>query len=104
MRCETRRRSHQNDTRSEFHPGSNSGDITKRRCDGRIAATRESWPMKPNPLSDAIAFLLQPAWTTGIFWLLVLASVVTAVYAFRTIPGQGSAAHIGNWVFRVLIG
>ena len=44
--------------------------------------------MKPNPLSDATAFLLQPAWTTAILWLLVLASVVIAVYAFRTIPGQ----------------
>ncbi len=60
--------------------------------------------MKPNPLSDAIAFLLQPAWTTGIFWLLLLASVAIAVYAFRTIPGQRRAVNIGNWTFRVLTG
>ena len=60
--------------------------------------------MRHNPLSDTIAFLLQPAWTTAIFWLLLLASVAVAVYAFRSIPGQRSASNIGNWAFRVLIG
>jgi hypothetical protein len=60
--------------------------------------------MRNNPLSDTIAFLLQPAWTTAIFWLLLLASVAVAVYAFRSIPGQRSASNIGNWAFRVLIG
>ena len=60
--------------------------------------------MRNNPLSDTIAFLLQPGWTTAIFWLLLLASVAVAVYAFRSIPGQRSASNIGNWAFRVLIG
>ena len=60
--------------------------------------------MRHNPLSDTIAFLLQPGWTTAIFWLLLLASVAVAVYAFRSIPGQRSASNIGNWAFRVLIG
>jgi hypothetical protein len=49
-------------------------------------------------------FLLQPAWTTGIFWLLMLASIGIAAYAFRTVPGQRSIEHIGNWAFRFLIG
>ena len=48
--------------------------------------------MNPNPISDALAFLLQPTGTTGIFWLLVLASIVIAVYALSTVPGQRSAA------------
>jgi uncharacterized membrane protein YphA (DoxX/SURF4 family) len=60
--------------------------------------------MNPNPLSDVITFLLQPAWTTGIFWLLTFASVGVAVYAFRTIPGQRSIEHVGNFAFRFLIG
>jgi hypothetical protein len=60
--------------------------------------------MRHDPLSDTIAFLLQSGWTTAIFWLLLLASVAVAVYAFRSIPGQRSASNTGNWAFRVLIG
>lgn len=51
-----------------------------------------------------IEFLLEPAWTTGIFWLLLLASIGIAAYAFRTMPGQRSIEHIGNWVFRFVLG
>jgi len=60
--------------------------------------------MNPDPFSDTIAFLLQPGWTTAIFWSLMLASIAIAVYVFRTIPGQRSIEHVGNWAFRVLIG
>ena len=60
--------------------------------------------MNPNPISDVVDFLRQPAWTTGIFWLLGLASLVIAVYAFGTIPSQRRATHIWDWAFRVLIG
>ena len=60
--------------------------------------------MNPNPLSDPIAFLLQPGRTTAIFWLLLVASIAIAAYAYRTIPGQRSLAHLGNWGFRLVIG
>ncbi len=50
--------------------------------------------MNPNPISDVVAFLLQPAWTTAIFWLLVLASIIVAVYAFAAIPSQRRARYI----------
>jgi uncharacterized membrane protein YphA (DoxX/SURF4 family) len=60
--------------------------------------------MNPNPVSDVIAFLLQPAWTTGIFWILILASIGVAGYAFRTIPDQRSVENVGNFAFRFLIG
>ncbi len=60
--------------------------------------------MKPNPMSDAIQFMLQPGWLTIVFWLLVIASFVIAVYAFRTIPAQRSSEHIYNWIFRFFIG
>ena len=60
--------------------------------------------MNPNPFYDTATFLLQPAWTTAMFWLLLLGSTAIAVYAYRTIPGQRSIEHIGNWGVRLLIG
>jgi uncharacterized membrane protein YphA (DoxX/SURF4 family) len=60
--------------------------------------------VNPNPFSDTIAFLLQPGWTTAIFWLLLLASVGVAAYAWSAIPGQRTVAHLGNWGFRLFIG
>lgn len=57
-----------------------------------------------NPLSDVAHFLTQPAWTTGVYWLLVLASAGIAAYAFVTIEGQRSVQRGCDWVFRFLIG
>ncbi len=60
--------------------------------------------MNHNPISDTIQFLLQPAWTTAIFWLLLLGSIAVAVHVYRTMPEQRTIEHVGNWVFRLLIG
>jgi len=60
--------------------------------------------MNPDPITDVVQFLRQPAWTTGIFWLLGLASLAIAVYAFATIPSQRRVTYICDYVFRVLIG
>jgi uncharacterized membrane protein YphA (DoxX/SURF4 family) len=60
--------------------------------------------MNPDPITDVLEFLLQPTWTTGIFWLLGLASLVIAVYAFVTIPSQRRVTYICDWIFRFLIG
>jgi uncharacterized membrane protein YphA (DoxX/SURF4 family) len=60
--------------------------------------------MNHDPISDAVAFLLQPTWTTGVFWLLGLASIAIAVYAFATIPSQRHLTYVCDWAFRVLIG
>ncbi len=60
--------------------------------------------MNRNPISDVVGFLLQPGWTTVVFWLLLLASIAIAIYVSRRIPGQRSIEHISNWVFRLLIG
>jgi hypothetical protein len=57
-----------------------------------------------NPLSDVLHFLREPAWTTGVYWLLLLGSIAIAVYAFATIANQRSAGHVGDWIFRFLIG
>lgn len=60
--------------------------------------------MNSNPLTDVVRFLLQPAWTTGVYWLLLLGSVAIAVYAFATIKSQRSPHHVGDWILRFLIG
>src|SRR5271167_811591 len=60
--------------------------------------------MNHNRISDAVQFLLQPAWTTAIFWPLLLGSIAVAVHVYRTMPPQRTIEHVGNWVFRLLIG
>ena len=66
--------------------------------------------MKHDPISDVLNFLRQPAfvsgptWPTAVFWVLVLASLAIAVYAFAAIPDQRRTTHLWNWVFRFLIG
>src|SRR5262249_48393557 len=60
--------------------------------------------MNPNPFADAISFLLQPSWSTAVFWLLLIASAAIAAYAYRTLPEQRHLTHVGNWAIRLLIG
>ena len=60
--------------------------------------------MKPSPISHVLEFLSQPAWTTGIYWLLLLGSFAVAIYAFATIENQRSVRHVGDWFFRFIIG
>jgi len=58
----------------------------------------------PNPFSDVASFLTTPSWTTAVFWLLLLASIAIAVYAWVRIPEQRAGHHLAAWVFRLLIG
>jgi hypothetical protein len=60
--------------------------------------------MNPNPFDDVVGFLTQPGWPAHVFWLLLLASVAIAAYAFVTIPEQRRFGHVANWIFRLLIG
>jgi hypothetical protein len=60
--------------------------------------------MKPNPLFDALHFLVQPAWTTVIYWLLLLGSIAIAIRAWRSIPSQRSSSHLVDWLCRFFIG
>lgn len=60
--------------------------------------------MNANPISDALHFLVQPGWTTGFYWLLLLGSVAIAVYAWVTIESQRTLKHIGIWLIRIFIG
>lgn len=60
--------------------------------------------MKPNPISHLIEFLSQPAWTTGVYWLLLLGSLGIAAYVFATFESQRSVRHVGDWLCRLIIG
>jgi uncharacterized membrane protein YphA (DoxX/SURF4 family) len=60
--------------------------------------------MNPNPLSDVLHFLVNPAWTTAVYWLLVLGSIAIALYAWRNIPSQPSWSNLGDWLCRFFIG
>jgi hypothetical protein len=60
--------------------------------------------MTPNPFSDVLHFLTQPAWTTLVYWLLLLGSIAVAAYAWRTIPAQRSGVQVANWLCRFFVG
>src|SRR6266849_7486278 len=60
--------------------------------------------MRTNPFSDALGFLTQASWTTYVFWLLLIASVVIAAVNVRRDSSQRSALHLWNWLARFFIG
>jgi hypothetical protein len=60
--------------------------------------------MKPNPFADAAHFLLQPAWTTVVYWLLLLGSIAVALYAWRNIPSQRTGRNVADWLCRFFVG
>ena len=60
--------------------------------------------MRENPFSDTLSFLTTGAWTTVVFWLLLLASLGIAFVNYRRDPQQRSALHLWNWLSRLFIG
>jgi uncharacterized membrane protein YphA (DoxX/SURF4 family) len=60
--------------------------------------------VRTNPFSDSVSFLFQPAWTTAVFWLLLMGSIAVATVNWRRDPGQHTIRHVWNWVFRLTIG
>jgi uncharacterized membrane protein YphA (DoxX/SURF4 family) len=60
--------------------------------------------MRPNPLNDALQFLMQPAWFTVAFWLLLLVSIALAIVAWRREPPQRTTRNLAIWGLRVLVG
>jgi len=60
--------------------------------------------VRPNPLSDVQAFLSVAGWTTVVFWLLLVGSVIVAARAWRANPAQRSMRHIGIWLLRLVLG
>jgi uncharacterized membrane protein YphA (DoxX/SURF4 family) len=60
--------------------------------------------MKTNPFSDTLAFLTHPGWTTYVFWLLLIASVVIAAVNVRRDSSQRTVLHRWNWLARLFLG
>jgi uncharacterized membrane protein YphA (DoxX/SURF4 family) len=60
--------------------------------------------VRTNPFSDTFSFLFQPAWTTAVFWLLLIASAAIAVITWKRDSRQRTITHIWNWIFRLCIG
>lgn len=60
--------------------------------------------MRTNPFKDAFLFLLEPKWSTGVFWALLIASATVAVVAWRRDPAQRTLQHLWTFATRVLIG
>jgi uncharacterized membrane protein YphA (DoxX/SURF4 family) len=60
--------------------------------------------MNPNPFSDIVAWGTDRVWTTAVFWLLVLASVLIAAFVWRRLPEQRTFPRLAQWSFRFIIG
>lgn len=60
--------------------------------------------MRPNPLTDILAFLSQPSWTTPVFWLLIVAALVIAVRVWRANPAQRTGRALGIAGLRFVMG
>ena len=60
--------------------------------------------MRTNPFKDAFLFLIEPKWTTAVFWLVLIASAAIAVLAWRRDPEQRKLQHLWTFATRVLIG
>ena len=60
--------------------------------------------MRPDPFTDFINFLTHPAWTTAVFWVLLLGSVGVAIYCLATMESQRTFGNVANWLFRLSIG
>src|ERR1700751_2531871 len=60
--------------------------------------------MRTNPISDALDFLTQREWTSYVFWLLIIASMVIAAFNLVRDSSQRSVLHLWNWLARFFIG
>jgi uncharacterized membrane protein YphA (DoxX/SURF4 family) len=60
--------------------------------------------MRTNPFFDALGFLTQGEWTSYVFWLLMIASLVIAAVNLRRDSSQRSVLHLWNWLARFFIG
>src|SRR6185437_13599740 len=56
------------------------------------------------PVPDLIAFLTKAQWTTPVFWVLVVASIVVTARAWMRAPGQRDPRNIAIWALRFATG
>ena len=60
--------------------------------------------MKPGPVQQLVEFLSKPDWTTLVFWLLLIWSVVIAAVMWRRLPSQRGPRHLAIWLLRLAVG
>lgn len=62
--------------------------------------------MRPNPVSDALAFLVatDKFWALMFFWLLLVGSAAAAVLAWRADAGQRTVRNVGIGLLRFVVG
>ncbi len=60
--------------------------------------------MDRTPITDVWEFVTEPSWTTAVFWLLTVASVVVALRVWARDPAQRTLKHGLDWPLRFLIG
>ena len=60
--------------------------------------------MRPNPLTDVLAFLTKPSIFTVIYWLLLIAAIVIAAMVWRRDPAQRTGYAVGILVLRFFTG
>jgi uncharacterized membrane protein YphA (DoxX/SURF4 family) len=60
--------------------------------------------VRTNPFSDVLDFLTQGEWTSYVFWLLIIASIVIAAVNLLRDSSQRSVLHLWNWLARFFIG
>ncbi len=60
--------------------------------------------MRPSPWQDAFGFLTAASWPTPVFWLLLLASAVIALLAWRRDLAHRTGRSLAIWLLRVLVG
>jgi uncharacterized membrane protein YphA (DoxX/SURF4 family) len=60
--------------------------------------------MNRTPITDVLGFLIEPHWTTLVFWLLILASIAIAVRVASVDPAQRTVTRVGDLVARFFVG
>ena len=54
--------------------------------------------MRTNPFNDGLFFLTEGYWATPVFWVVLIASLVIAAVAFRSLPEQRTVNHLVRYV------
>jgi uncharacterized membrane protein YphA (DoxX/SURF4 family) len=60
--------------------------------------------MRINPFSDVLDFLTEGDWSTYVFLVLLIVSILLAAINLFRNPNQRSAMHVWNWLVRLIIG
>lgn len=60
--------------------------------------------MTRTPITDVWEFLTEPAWTTAVFWLFIVASIAIALAVLARVPAQRTVKRLPDWPLRFVVG